>query len=567
MLHLNRSRLQLVALLFGAWGLSFAAYSPSLRASFTSDDYGMLLPAQQSTSLWAAFAQTRDVRYYRPIQEILITIILRLCGDHPLPFRVVGMVLHGINIALVFWVGTRSLSLFPATAGMSSRIAATGAALFAVLPRMNESVGWIAAHNALIVTLFLLVATGAMLEYYRDHRVGWLLLMGAALVLGFCSRESMISFPFIAVAYGVVVGTNDKVPRPAWKRVLITFRQPAVWISMVLGVMYIGMRVALFPNVFGAGTQAVHFELWPLLQMAAFNLLRYPIMTFLVPQVVFTMLGPALGVLFELFMIALAGCIVYGGLWKWFDASPGISGPKLIGRLRSVVLFHMLVFWMAMVSTIHLSLSITENGGGRYAYSPAAWGVMIAGIVLWCIQGPRIRTSVITMIIGVYAAMTWHSSFGFRSAGDLTDQQITDYVECCRAHVDHIPTVLSTYASIGGFAALGEGGLRNAVLFNNLRIPVPHEPWFTIGIGDRHDSIEIHRRDSATIAVKVCSPRGRVTTVLENSNRGDSESVIAFDEKFSSVKSTALHPTGQIFLAARHGRLLPWIDDAGENGH
>jgi protein O-mannosyl-transferase len=104
-----------------------------------------------------------------------------------------NLLLHGLNVALLFWV------LWQATgyAGRSLMVAA----LFVLHPINVESVVWVAERKNLLSLLFFLLALGAYRWYASQPRVGRYAAVTLFYVLGLMSKPQVITLPFLLLLW------------------------------------------------------------------------------------------------------------------------------------------------------------------------------------------------------------------------------------------------------------------------------------------------------------------------------------------------------------------------------
>ncbi|MGA2904415.1 MAG: tetratricopeptide repeat protein [Candidatus Korobacteraceae bacterium] len=117
----------------------------------------------------------------------------RLFQDHAGLHHDVNLLLHLVNVALLFWV------LLQATgrAGPSLMVAA----LFALHPINTESVAWIAERKNLLSMMFFLLALGAWGWYARKPRWYRYLAVAFLFALGLMSKAQVVTLPFILLLW------------------------------------------------------------------------------------------------------------------------------------------------------------------------------------------------------------------------------------------------------------------------------------------------------------------------------------------------------------------------------
>ena len=114
------------------------------------------------TVAWAF--TTYDAANWHPLTWLSHALDYQLFQVDPAGHHDINLLLHAINVALLFWVLWRATG-YP---GRSLMVAA----LFALHPINVESVAWIAERKNLLSMLFFLLALGAYRWYARRPRVG-----------------------------------------------------------------------------------------------------------------------------------------------------------------------------------------------------------------------------------------------------------------------------------------------------------------------------------------------------------------------------------------------------------
>ncbi|HXG41241.1 MAG TPA: glycosyltransferase family 39 protein [Dehalococcoidia bacterium] len=170
---------------------------------------------------------------YRPLYYLALLAQERLFGLDPLPYHLVNVGLHVLNVALVWWLARRLLG---------GRTLATLAALgYALHPLAVEAVVWISAITELLLAACTLGALVLWLESYRSQGKGAVLWRVGALVLAagaLLSREPGLAAPLAMAAYHLL-----RLGPRHW-------RTPSAWVpllplgGLVLG--YVGLRLPHF---------------------------------------------------------------------------------------------------------------------------------------------------------------------------------------------------------------------------------------------------------------------------------------------------------------------------------
>jgi hypothetical protein len=132
--------------------------------------------------------------FFRPVIHLTMAVTAQWAHFNPLLWRLNAVVLHAVNSALVFFLGTRL--------GLSRSSALFAGALFAIHGSLPESVVWIAGWFGVLSTFFVLCA----LIFYLEHltsKTQARLWYGAAsfgsMLLALLSKETAYAFPLIAM--------------------------------------------------------------------------------------------------------------------------------------------------------------------------------------------------------------------------------------------------------------------------------------------------------------------------------------------------------------------------------
>ncbi|MCX6812912.1 MAG: tetratricopeptide repeat protein [Candidatus Azambacteria bacterium] len=151
--------------------LTFGVYFKVLRAEFVYDDFGFIVNNKdiQSFKPFSKFFLSPDIftgssyaaenvggKNWRPISSLAFAIEYRLFGPNPFGFHLISILLHLINIVLVYLL----------IAKITSRkgIALATASLWALHPTLTEAVSWISNQSSLIFFGFFLIAILALLK-------------------------------------------------------------------------------------------------------------------------------------------------------------------------------------------------------------------------------------------------------------------------------------------------------------------------------------------------------------------------------------------------------------------
>ena len=147
---------------------------------------------------------TFEVGTWHPLAWLSHALDCQWFGLDPGPHHITSLLLHTLNVGLLFWV----LQAATGSAGRSAMVAA----LFALHPVNVESVAWIAERKNVLSMMFFLLALGAYRWYaqwapHPSHRrweggkVGRYLLVVVLFALGLLSKPQVVTFPFVLLLW------------------------------------------------------------------------------------------------------------------------------------------------------------------------------------------------------------------------------------------------------------------------------------------------------------------------------------------------------------------------------
>jgi protein O-mannosyl-transferase len=177
-----------VALYYPVHGHPFVNYDDSLYVTENDQvQVGLTWP----TIKWAF--TTFQVGTWHPLTWISHALDCELFGLNPAPHHDTNLLLHTLNVVLLFWV-------LQAATGYAGRSAVV-AALFALHPINVESVAWIAERKNVLSMLFFLLALGAYRWYAREPKVGRYAAVAFLFALGLLAKPQVVTFPFVLLLW------------------------------------------------------------------------------------------------------------------------------------------------------------------------------------------------------------------------------------------------------------------------------------------------------------------------------------------------------------------------------
>ncbi len=204
----SRNRTILLVLLLAI--ATLAVYSPVRHLPFINYDDDLYVTEnvhvqsglEWDTVQWAF--TTKAASNWHPLTWLSHALDFQLFGLNPAGPHVVNILLHTLNVLLLFWVLCRATGF----AGRSAMVAA----LFALHPINVQSVAWVAERKNLLSMLFFLLALGAYRWYAQSvpliagggrqaGRLGRYLLVALLFALGLMAKPQIITLPCVLLLW------------------------------------------------------------------------------------------------------------------------------------------------------------------------------------------------------------------------------------------------------------------------------------------------------------------------------------------------------------------------------
>ena len=224
--------------------LAGLVYLNSLNNPFVYDDARSILNNRSLTTRASVTAVVRE-NVSRPLVSLSYFIDHAIWGPAPLGYHVTSVLLHMLNVALLF-LFTRGVAIDRLRGeGMARERRATLAAgvaatLFAVHPMMTEAVGYISGRSDLLSGTFMLLSFVTVRQWLNTDRSFWLAVALAAFFLALSAKETAIVLPVLFLYYILLV-RND--PPAARRRHLIMLCGPLLAIAIVGASVRLGLFV------------------------------------------------------------------------------------------------------------------------------------------------------------------------------------------------------------------------------------------------------------------------------------------------------------------------------------
>ncbi|TAM39844.1 tetratricopeptide repeat protein [bacterium] len=173
--------------------LCFLIYAPSLGNGFIWDDDTNLYknPWIQTTGGLKDIWLSNKIYQYYPVNFTSFWLEHKLWGLNPSGYHAVNLILHILNVLLVFWVVRK----------LYARLAFPVALLFAVHPIQVETVAWITERKNLLSLFFFLSAILAYLRFDFTRRIRDYLFTVAMFAFALLSKPVAVCFIFFPALY------------------------------------------------------------------------------------------------------------------------------------------------------------------------------------------------------------------------------------------------------------------------------------------------------------------------------------------------------------------------------
>ncbi len=136
---------------------------------------------------------TFDLANWHPLTWLSHALDYQLFELHPAGHHLTNLLLHVVNVLLLFWVLYRATGF----AGRSFMVAA----LFALHPINVQSVAWVAERKNVLSMLFFLLALGAYRWYVRQPRAARYAVVALLFALGLMAKPQVITLPCVLLLW------------------------------------------------------------------------------------------------------------------------------------------------------------------------------------------------------------------------------------------------------------------------------------------------------------------------------------------------------------------------------
>ncbi len=224
-----------ILLAVGAAVLGGLLYRNALHNPFVYDDHRLIVTNPALQDPWDLRAVVlRDV--LRPVVNLSYAFDTAVWGNTPFGYHLTSVLLHALNVCLVFrvvyLVGSDRKRRAEQVVGQRASATASAfpaALLFAVHPMMSEAVGYITGRSDVVCCSLFLLSFLAGRRWLLTAGVGWWATCVALWAAALLAKETAAMLPFVLLAYGsLVLG-----PRPAEHRSRILLMGGGLLVAVV----------------------------------------------------------------------------------------------------------------------------------------------------------------------------------------------------------------------------------------------------------------------------------------------------------------------------------------------
>jgi len=176
------------------------------------DDNWMLLESpfvlsHQWDYILSNFMDFCDV-HYSPVNTLFYILIYELFGFNPVAFHTFFLVLHIVNVVLVYYIVQNIIQTAKPQFSIVrlQRYGFFVALIFAIHPLQVESIAWISASKVVIYTFFMLTAMWCYMQYIKGGKLGWLFAIAILYLLCYGAKEQGIILPLNLVLLDYLYG-------------------------------------------------------------------------------------------------------------------------------------------------------------------------------------------------------------------------------------------------------------------------------------------------------------------------------------------------------------------------
>ncbi len=228
--------------------LAFIVYSPVFNAGFVNWDDDDYVVKNYSITSFENIKEiiTQPVQgNYHPLTMLTLAVNYAISGEKPGSYHVVNLLIHLLNILLVF-LFVKKLT------GNKPWLSFIAALLFAIHPLHVESVAWVSERKDVLYSFFFLAGLITYLRYSKTRKIIDYLYVFILFILSLLSKPAAIVFPVVLLTIDYYNG-RLKASKTWYEKV------PFLLLSLILGFMTLHAQ-KLQGAIGGADLFPLHFR-------------------------------------------------------------------------------------------------------------------------------------------------------------------------------------------------------------------------------------------------------------------------------------------------------------------
>jgi tetratricopeptide (TPR) repeat protein len=242
----------------GAALASALVYLNALHNPFVYDDYHLVVdnPAIRNISNFRAIVLNDMMR---PVTNFSYAIDRAVWGPAPFGFHLTSLLLHSLNVVLLFHLILRLTADAARTSGTALprgrlwTVPFGAALLFAVHPMMTESVGYVSSRSEVLYGSFFLLAMLCGRRWMLGDGIAWALWTMGLWATALATKETSAMLPFVLFACDRLVLHGDGAAR---RRRLLTVHLPLLTLAGVAAIA----RLLVLARVEHPDSFSIHWE-------------------------------------------------------------------------------------------------------------------------------------------------------------------------------------------------------------------------------------------------------------------------------------------------------------------
>ncbi len=240
--------------------VTFVAYLPSLRNSFTNWDDGVYIRENPylKTISWTTIKGVFSSYFmgnYHPLAMLSLAFDYKVNQFDPFVFHLANLILHLANTLLVYF-SLHALTKRPV-------IALAAALLFGLHTLHVESVAWVSERKDVLYAFFYLLALYSYIRYTDLRQGKWFILALLFFVLSCFSKGEAVTFAF------TIMLIDYFRERKVFSSSVLAEKIPFYILALIFGV------IALFAQRNSQATTMVHFPVFKQIAFASYGLVMY----------------------------------------------------------------------------------------------------------------------------------------------------------------------------------------------------------------------------------------------------------------------------------------------------